>query len=443
MPENDSHDERAAEYVLGQMDPRARAEFEARLAASPALRAEVQELETACEALALTAPQLRPSRRAWRGIVRRTSSAGQEGRTGHGLWADWVRFVWRSGWAVAACLALAWWLQTLKRAEENQPEAPSFAERQEPVPFQRPTNPGPPTPDNPTPEVRPQSTELAASSTNDPQYPARTGLDAREEARRMREWVQQLADEVADLHRKLVRETTLPPGANRLQLFRLFPTNAPSTMSMDLTGPTLAAEQQRALERWLAGALAEQLVLLGENSPQNPDPAPNDGAQSPNDPSPPAQTATNLASLNPGTANSTFEVVELASAPAALTPPPLGESTDRPAAALDPVAMADVVNAGVGFYSPDTGIGTITISVSRRQEHQTLQFWALDNESGGGPISLGVTDSSATFLMVNFSMNPGLVTNPGFFVTFEPPGGSVTPTGPVVVRPPANWNPSP
>ncbi len=108
-PDQHPHADEAARYVLGQMPPAARHEFEVQLAQSPELRALVQELEEGVEAAARAVPQRPPPPQTWAAIEQAIDRDVQRKVVPSG-WSYW----WRSGWAAAAAclvafLAYAWW----------------------------------------------------------------------------------------------------------------------------------------------------------------------------------------------------------------------------------------------------------------------------------------------------------------------------------------------
>jgi hypothetical protein len=100
----------AARYVLGQLPPNARHDFELQLTQSAELRAIVQELEEGVEAVARAVPQRPPPPQTWNPIEQAIAREVARKIVTPAVWANW----WRSGWAAAAaCLVAfagyAWW----------------------------------------------------------------------------------------------------------------------------------------------------------------------------------------------------------------------------------------------------------------------------------------------------------------------------------------------
>ncbi|MGC3957052.1 MAG: hypothetical protein QM813_03535 [Verrucomicrobiota bacterium] len=100
----------AARYVLDQLPPPARHEFELQLTQSPELRALVQELEEGVEAMARAVPQRPPPPQTWNPIEQAIAREVERKIVRPSFGGTW----WRSGWAAAAaCLVAlftyAWW----------------------------------------------------------------------------------------------------------------------------------------------------------------------------------------------------------------------------------------------------------------------------------------------------------------------------------------------
>jgi anti-sigma factor RsiW len=109
-PEQHPLADEAARYILGQLSPRARHEFEVQLAQSAELRALVQELEAGIEAMARTVPQRPPPPQAWSPIEQAIAREANRKILRLPSWSGW----WRNGWAAAAAcllafLSYAWW----------------------------------------------------------------------------------------------------------------------------------------------------------------------------------------------------------------------------------------------------------------------------------------------------------------------------------------------
>lgn len=109
-PEQHPLADEAARYVLGQLSPPARHEFEVQLAQSAELRALVHELEAGIEAMARTVPQRPPPPQAWSPIEQAIAREANQKILRLPSWSGW----WRNGWAAAAAcllafLGYAWW----------------------------------------------------------------------------------------------------------------------------------------------------------------------------------------------------------------------------------------------------------------------------------------------------------------------------------------------
>jgi anti-sigma-K factor RskA len=458
MPDNDSIEEQAMLYVLGQLDDSGREAFEARLAVSPELRVMVQEMELAGEVLSLAAPQIRAPKRVWRRILAQTEAA-DAGRAAPG-WRSWLVLLFRGGWIVAALMALTWLVAQWTEGGGQEESPPPGAMAGHPRGVEPPVGADPGRErsgdESQTPALLTKSTEGVRSSA-----PV-GGAAARENALRLRARVQQLSTEVADLNRILTQQTLLPPGAQRFQVFRLAGTNAPP-LSQGLAGGH-AAGQAALLEQWLARALARQLVDLSANrepsrdenrdSSEDPPEGTQQMADNPSATQPLLDGGTNATMLAGLGGVNSLRVVELNPAVPNGTIAPLSDFADRADSALPggpgqisftpvsgPVTFRDTT--GLGFYSADTGHGSIALVLGQDlPRFQSLQAWAFDNETGA-IVNLGTTSASAGPLLLRFAMDPAQVTNPGFMITVEPEGGSVSPTGPVIVGPPPIHQPSP
>jgi len=114
----------AARYVLGQLPPAARHEFEVQLTQSAELRALVQELEEGVEAMAHAMPQRPPPPQCWENIEQAIAREVQRKVITLPIWSNWLR----NGWvAAAACLlaflSYAWWPQRKENPPDITPSA--------------------------------------------------------------------------------------------------------------------------------------------------------------------------------------------------------------------------------------------------------------------------------------------------------------------------------
>ena len=104
MPNLPMPESNAALYVMGALNSFEKREFEALLAQSDELRAEVHELEEGLLALALTSPRKQPPAQVWKSIEKSVAEVRKSGRALPLPLANW----WRSGWAAAAACLLGW-----------------------------------------------------------------------------------------------------------------------------------------------------------------------------------------------------------------------------------------------------------------------------------------------------------------------------------------------
>lgn len=109
-PDRHPQADEAALYVLGQLPPNARHQFEIQLTQSAELRALVQELEAGVEATARAVPQRPPPPQTWTAIEKAIAQEVERKVITPPFWTQW----WRSGWAAAAACLLAligyaWW----------------------------------------------------------------------------------------------------------------------------------------------------------------------------------------------------------------------------------------------------------------------------------------------------------------------------------------------
>lgn len=525
MPDPDVLEELASLYVLGQLSPRERAEFETRLAASPTLRAFVHELEVSCECLAQSAPAARPPRRVWEQIAARTGGLANVPAAAVAPKAttptaptpasppvspapsaaptviDWIGILgqWfgRAGWAVAALLAILWLGQDF-RSHRRGTEPLEFAGNEGTTESAAAAGQREASGDRSL--RRGLSRDVTATTTAEPVSvtpPTERGpVLGREETRRLQMRVQELASQLADVNHALTQRQVLPPGSGRFQVFRLSPTNRVGTFpgpteslvasenSPQRTGTSSPTSPESAvMEELLARALARQLASASptptsgtpststtDSSSPNPTGSSSTATGSANNSSTTTgtgtTTTTEIASIakggtdsgaglgasateGAGTSGVTFDVLDLhpgalvadntgaPTAPSSLVANRASQAVPGPTgASAEAISLAAESQSALGFYSSDTGRGSIALVTGHAlPEGLTYQVWATDAQ-GGTAISLGTTGSSAGALLLNFNLDPGLISSPAFLITVEPTGGSTAPLGPVVVRPP-------
>lgn len=104
MADDQSNEDAALSYVLGELNDAERREFESRLATSVELRNLVNELESGLVATAMTAPRRRPSAEIWRRIEKAVLKERKLLPKFPIFWFAWMR----NGWAVAAACLAGW-----------------------------------------------------------------------------------------------------------------------------------------------------------------------------------------------------------------------------------------------------------------------------------------------------------------------------------------------
>jgi hypothetical protein len=239
MTDEAAIEDRAVLYVLGELTPDERAEFELRLDSSPELRVLVGDLQSGTEALARAVPRQPLPSGLWSEIE---SAIDAERRvvavSFRRKWA-WV------GWAAAACFA-GWLLLGLGVDRSNKPtiaDAPELGTPQSPTavtashPEGAPLRTGLPSPSgSPTPTIAQRS----GVSPHDP----------------LQERIAALEGRMAEISQTL---TQRPPVAGAVGLggIRFFQLPADG-QALGPGAPALSPEMQRALLLALARELARQ-----------------------------------------------------------------------------------------------------------------------------------------------------------------------------------------
>ncbi len=488
MPEPITRAEDAGLYVLDLLDPEARRAFEAELAISPELQRQVVDLQSNLEALAVAAPPRVPPARVWGAIARRTAEAPGATEPTPTAW-HWVRRWLASGWAVAGILAAAFliqWGSALLPTRMARSEVPDFAARDAAAGSgdaagtrakSGPKGIGPPPPRSPSgagPGVASRSQAVDG------------------EAERLRDRVRLLSDQVSWLMHVLTQRAVVPAGAARLQVFRLVGTNGmpeltgasgpdfrapgpaapvqstPATPDVAATSPTprpattvpeaseTAPDYTYALALTAARQLASTAPLQtppnrfltdpAGRTPISTDAVPGSGLAEDAG----AGLATGGDVSNPSAAGhpEPIQIVDLSTSSPVVTTLPGGTDQDPVSApvagaAADPALVSASDGSAFGAYAPDTGAGAIAFRVpASGDEHGVLQLWMTDPQSGLttslGYAPLGTWTVDSSVLVMRFQYEGITGSMPTFMVTREPPGGSIVPTGPVVVHPPTN-----
>ncbi len=318
------------------------------------------------------------------------------------------------------------------------------------------------------------------------------------DAARLRGRVQMLAAQLSALNQVLEQqqqERLLPPGVTRLHVFQLVTTNHPSVVR-GLSG-TGAEPATAPLPELLAQLAATRLTPGNKTTLQNPSDSPQVeplpiGATTPSGSAGtvastfppqnlPIAAITHSPTLNRNLPITTPPITTLTPTPDQTTPlltgntpiPSSSVGADEALSSVTPPTIhpAELEPASVvassgspafqysgqslnspnnlnspsfgegvayGFVSPDSGIGTIALSNHQPLErNEVFQVWS--STVGPGAISiiqsLGTAYAEGPVVVLKFELQSTGTTLPSLMVTREPMGGSLTPTGPVIVGP--------
>jgi hypothetical protein len=261
MPEQHSQADEAARYVLGQLSPKARHEFEVQLTQSAELRALVQELEEGVEAMARAVPQRPPPLQTW-AAIEKAIAQDVRSKVVTPVWSNW----WRNGWvAAAACLLVfvsyAWWPQRKANPAVPTPSGPVEVAVTHPPPVELvPFNPG-----VIRPEIgRPTNVTTAALSKPTPAATNPELASLRWQITALQSQLEKLS-EVVSQQKAILTE----PGR-----FKFFPLANSPTGTDGTSPPPLSPGLQRAI----AYAMARDLGWLPRTTPGN---TPNNSAVGP------------------------------------------------------------------------------------------------------------------------------------------------------------------
>lgn len=249
----ESAEDEALLYVLGELTPGQRQEFEARLAESSELRSLLHDLEEGTVAAAMAAPPKLPPSAAWKGIEKSIAQQPCE----HARPARWIQFL-KSGWAAAgACLLgwilYAWWVDAPARQlglPQSTKETPLVS------------NSSFPSNDHELPAPAVPANE-AAHSSYEPQSHAADAL----------QWqVRALENRVAYLSEALARHQSALSETNRIRFVRASGTSANGQgAAIANLSPGLQRALMLAVARqlgWNSGAdLFESNLPLSEKYP--------------------------------------------------------------------------------------------------------------------------------------------------------------------------------
>jgi anti-sigma-K factor RskA len=496
MPDSVPPQEDASLYVLDLLEGAEREAFEVNLAQSADLQRQVRELQVNLEALALAAPPRIPRPQVWDTIAKRTATASPVTVS----WWNLVLGYAKSGWAVAALLAVAWLLVSLPRpalptlvstSDHFSADPASASERQS----------GKRQPSQVSNEASRKSVASASPTSS------ATASNAIE-TQPLKDRVRVLSEQVAVLTHVLAQRTVLPPGASQLRVFRLVGTNlGPDTLDALVSeAPRLRAESAPtdlsftltlAAARQIAASTSPKDSATATDSPSDPSatsPVDSGSAStsqsltasvdtSASDQGSTSGLTTEVASLQPATdpgagadaltvgdgSNSTA-VVNRGSQPVTNVEPDLAATTDSAIQVVDlsgdltsssggNLSFGNLVasdttststsksagsaweSAAFGTYELETGIGSIAFrNTLDASNSEVLQLWVTDSHSGAVQ-SVGFVHSTNAVVVMRFRTDPAFFVNPNFLVTLEPEGGSATPTGPVVAQPPPSFSP--
>jgi TolA-binding protein len=129
MPDFHTPEDEAALYVLGELNPAERRDFEARLQNSPELRELVNSLVEGTVAMSMLPPRRKPPQGVWGGIEKRISANERPKSEAQPFWLAWLR----NGWAVAAACVAGWMLHTLWISQTGPGNASQNASGSKPV----------------------------------------------------------------------------------------------------------------------------------------------------------------------------------------------------------------------------------------------------------------------------------------------------------------------
>lgn len=404
-------EEQASLYTLRLLSDEEQRGFERQLAQDPALREFVRELQGNLEAEVFNEPATPAPLEVWGRISAQTqASDGALLR----FPAPVVRWVWR-GLAAAACLALgaglhAWWSGRNSTVVAQQPPGSTATGR--------------------TPAVGPRTVTTAPTgadrnSAAEPAPPPVVPLPTASavltnpaaETALLQRRVRSLASQVAALSQTLTQRTALPSGASRLHVFRLGTAGDTNAFGAAFQ-PEGAIRPQRlaeALIRQTAAPWTTATQFPEVNAPTNHAPVEIAGAGSPAEPVVPPIAIVPVTPATPGASGvADGAIAETPVEPAAVSP-------SVTLATLNPIVLFD----------PATGEGAVALSIAGTGSMATgrIQLW--NQNSDGTFSSIGVIDSIAgsdTIATFNIPAD-GNFNAPA--LSFEPPGGSIQPTGPI------------
>lgn len=387
-------EEQASFYVLGLLTDSDRAEFEARLARQASLRDFVRELQRGLEQEVFAEPAPVPPLSVWGRISAQTRSDD----------APVVPFPspWRRGLgqllAAAACVALGaglhwWWQPPVVPGLVNASGNALPADKGAPSALREGTA-ARPLPTNALVRVPKPALAVPVASATNPASPLAGGDTEKLQLERR---VRQLTTQVASLNQILQQRMALPSGVTRLHVFQL-------GQGSQTNPPTLAAAGAgRSLAESLARLAAEQLAA-------------NRRAEV-------AATEDTAAALSASEPPPEVSVVAVVPATPASEPGRKGGGESETTRAAGTIPDLATVGAPTVFVDPDTGTGALALPTSPEGQ---FQFWQRNED--GSLQSLGVApETEGPVSVVTFGVGNASADN--FFISLEPKGGSLLPTG--------------
>lgn len=429
-------EEQASLYVLELLPADTHREFDERLAADPALRELVRDLQGNLDALVFSDPPRPAPLSVWGRIAAEVKQPEAKVL----VFPSWAVTWATRALAAAACVAFGALLHAWRIKPASVEHELTRATQATPLPkpvasTEANTPPGPVVNPAPAPAVTVVPTNLIAAAI---------------EANVLRERVRMLAAQVTALNQVLTQQATLPSGATRMHVFQLVNTNRPGAMNR-----LQSFEDGSQLPDLLAKASADQMAATN---------APRTGSEN-NPASVATATSTPVVTTVVSTASGTpaGQSALTASPPTATdpeTPITVASATDTASSVVQPDGVTSGVvldsasfnsfsliggglsfigTEGIGFISPDDDRGSIALSTDKPlNQNEDYQVWITTTGPGGARAyqSVGVAHAEGSVVVLKFQLPADAPPNPGLMVTREPSGGSTAPTGPVVVGAP-------
>jgi anti-sigma-K factor RskA len=393
-------EERSSLYVLDLLPTDERRQFEAQLGREAGLRELVRELQANLDAEVFQEPAPAAPLSVWGRISAQTRSDDApvlKFPAAAQLWSQ--RFL-----AAAACLILgagihSWW--------GNRPASPVPVAGTPAFPIAEPaTRPPLNVLPKPAPAAR-VTTPEAVASVSGPVPEAATPVRDPEKVLLERR-VRALTAQVATLSQVLTQQMTVPGGVTRLHVFHLgHPgfTNAFASAGQDGKGVNLAETLARlAAERLAATQLPPALTSATDSTAAT-------GIAAGTDPQTPPSETVGIVSVVPAAPEPGDTTVSLTTAGASVG----GVSPAGPElSAISPIV----------FSLPETGLNALAVPTARTGQYQ---LW--NRATDGTVTSLGVVpNSTSPVSVVTFEHS----SPSGLFMSLEPVGGSLLPTGPIL-----------